>query len=54
MPVWALLIERGVDEGSDLRLFWQRSGAEAAAQDYLDETWRDDRPNLPSGLAEVI
>lgn len=53
-PVWALLIERGVDEGSDLRLFWQRSDAEAAAQEYLAETWWDDEPSLPSGLAEVI
>lgn len=52
--MWALLIERGVDEGSDLRLFWQRSDAEAAAQEYLAETWWDDEPSLPSGLAEVI
>lgn len=52
--MWALLIERGVDEGSDLRLFWQRSDAEAAVQEHLDETWWEDGPSAPSGLAAVI
>lgn len=53
VPVRALLIERGVDEGSDLRLFWQRGEAEAAAGEHLSDRWFDD-PGLPSDTDEAI
>lgn len=50
--MWVLLIERGIGEGSDLRLFWQRSDAEAAARDHLD-AWLDD-PGPPPDINDVI
>lgn len=53
VPLWALLIERGIDEGSDLWLFWQRNDAEAAARSYLAETWLHE-PGLPSDIDDAI
>jgi hypothetical protein len=52
-PVWALLIERGIEDGSDLRLFWQQGDAEAAARGYLGERWLND-PGLPSDTDDAI
>lgn len=51
--VWALLIERGLEDGSDLRMFWQRADAEAAARDYLADRWLDD-PGSPSDADDAI
>ena len=53
VPVWVLLIERGIEDGSDLRLFWQRDQAEAAARDYLAEGWLND-PGLPPDTYDAI
>ena len=53
VPVWVLLIERGIEEGSELRLFWQQDQAEAAARDYLAERWLNDS-GLPSDTDDAI
>lgn len=51
--VWALLVERDLMVGGDLRLFWTQDAAEAAARDYLAEVWLDGS-ELPSGVDDVI
>lgn len=37
--VWVFLVERGLDAGSDLRLFWNEAGAIGAAREHLSKTW---------------
>ena len=38
VAVWVLLIERGLNAGSDLELFWQQSAAVAAARAHLAQS----------------
>ncbi|MCP4964751.1 MAG: hypothetical protein GY926_05905, partial [bacterium] len=40
--VWAFLVERGLDDGVELRLFWNRADAHAAVREYLAEDWVGD------------
>ena len=37
--VWVLLVERGVEEGSELNLYWQEPAANAAAHRYVEQAW---------------
>ncbi|MCP3935925.1 MAG: hypothetical protein GY708_11205 [Actinomycetia bacterium] len=52
-PVWAFLVERGFDDGAELRLFWNRADAHAAAREYLAEDWAGDGLT-PADADEVI
>lgn len=46
-PVWVFLIERGLDAGSDLQLFWEEADAIQAAREYLSRSGPD--ANLSTG-----
>jgi hypothetical protein len=37
--VWVFLVERGLDGGSDLQLFWHEAEAIEAAQGHLSGSW---------------
>ena len=37
--VWVLLIERGLDAGSDVRLFWHEAEAIETARGHLSGSW---------------
>jgi len=37
--VWVFLVERGLDAGSDLRLFWHEAEAIEAARVHLSNSW---------------
>ncbi|MGH8924011.1 MAG: hypothetical protein ACRDWA_05120 [Acidimicrobiia bacterium] len=51
--VWVLLVERGLDAGSDLQLFWRETDAVRAAWEYLSKSGPD--ANLSTGeLDEAI
>lgn len=39
VTIWVLLIERGVDEGADLSLYWREPAASAAARRHLEQAW---------------
>lgn len=51
--VWALLVERGLDDGADLRLFWNLTDAHMAAWEYLADVWAGDGP-LPADVDEAL
>ena len=51
--VWAFVIERGLDTGAELRLFWSRSDAQPAASEHLADVWADDG-SLPADVDEAI
>ncbi len=51
--VWAFVIERGLDTGEELRLFWSRTDAQAAASERLADIWADDG-SLPADVDEAI
>lgn len=40
--VWVFLVERGLDQGSDLTLFWHEDAAIEAARQYLLAWWSPD------------
>ena len=50
--VWVLAIERGLDVGADIRVFWSRDEAHRAAQSYLAEVWSGGR--IPGDLDDAI
>ena len=37
--VWVFLVESGVEEGSELSIYWRESAATAAACRYVEEVW---------------
>jgi hypothetical protein len=37
--VWVFLVERGVEAGSELNLYWRELAATAAARRYVEEVW---------------
>ncbi|MCP4966056.1 MAG: hypothetical protein GY926_12575, partial [bacterium] len=47
------LVERGLDDGVELRLFWNRADAHAAVREYLAEDWVGDGLP-PADVDEVI
>lgn len=51
--VWAFVIERGLDTGAELRLFWSRTDAQAATSEHLADVWADDG-SLPADVDEAI
>lgn len=51
--VWVLLIERDIEVGADLTLFWQEAAASAAAWEYLVEAWPDGQP-FPTDVQAAI
>lgn len=51
--VWVLLIERGVAEGSDVRLFWHQDAAGEAARSYVAAHWPSGR-HPPGEVEELI
>lgn len=47
------MIERDLDTGAELRLFWNRTDAHAAAIEHLADVWADDG-SLPADVDEAI
>ena len=37
--VWVFLVERGLNDGSDLQLFWHEAAAIDAARGHLSTSW---------------
>lgn len=52
--VWMLLIERGLDAGSDVSLFWHERDAIAAARSHLSRSWRPDELATTADVLEAI
>ncbi len=50
---WVFLIERGLDVGAELRLFWNRADAQMAAREYLADVWAGDAP-LSADVDEAL
>jgi len=51
--VWVLLVERGVEEGAELNLYWREPAATAAARRYLEQASPTDDPQ-PAEVQEAI
>src|SRR5262245_32773330 len=52
--VWVLLIERGLDAGSDLRLFWHEVDAIEAGREYLSESYPAEELATAADVLEAI
>jgi hypothetical protein len=52
--VWALLVERGLDAGSDLQLFWYEADAIEAARDHLAGSWHVEQLGSRDQVYEAI
>jgi hypothetical protein len=52
--VWVLLVERGLDAGSDLQLYWNEAGAIRAAREYLSKAWPDTDLSTGDRVYEAI
>jgi hypothetical protein len=53
-PVWVFLVERALDVGSDLRLFWREADAVEAARTHLSATWPVQNPVTRAQVYEAI
>lgn len=52
--VWLFLVERGVESGSDLQLFWREADAAEAARQYLLTEFPELNDVSSDGVHEVI
>lgn len=53
-PVWACIIERDIDRGCEIELFWHESDAVEAARSYLADRWPREQLNAPADVREAI
>jgi hypothetical protein len=51
--VWVFQVERGVEEGGELALFWRRTAVEEAVSAYLADRWPR-LIELPSEVGDAI
>ena len=52
--VWVFLVERGLDQASDLTLFWHEDAAIEAARRYLSASWSPDELATDDDVREAI
>lgn len=52
--VWVFLVERGLDAGSDLRLFWHEAEAIETARGHLSGSWPIEGLVTPDQAYEAI
>ena len=52
--LWVLLVERGLDAGSDLRLFWHEAEAIETARGHLAGSWEIEGLVTSDQVYEVI
>ncbi len=52
--VWVFLVERGLDTGSDLQLFWHEADAIEAARGHLSYSWPSEKLATRAQVHEAI
>ena len=52
--VWVFLVERGLEAGSDVQLFWHEADALSAARRYLSRWWPVEELATAEEIAEAI
>jgi hypothetical protein len=52
--LWVFLVERGLEAGSDVQLFWHESDALAAARLHLSRWWPVEELGTADDIAEAI
>ena len=52
--VWLFMVERGVDSGSDIQVFWRGADAVEAARQYLSTAWPARHPLSSDDVDELI
>ena len=54
LQAWVLLIERSLDTGADLSLYWQELDARRAARMYMESDWPLEAGAMPSDVYAAI
>lgn len=54
LRVWVLLIERPMDTGADLSLYWQEIDALRAARKHMEPDWPHEAGTMPSNVHDAI
>ena len=54
LQVWVLLIERPLDVGADLSLYWQELDALRAAQEHMEPDWPQEAGTMPNNISAAI
>ena len=54
LRVWGLLIERSLDVGADLSLYWQELDALRAARKHMEPDWPQEAGTMPSNVHAAI
>jgi len=52
--VWVFLVERGLNDGSDLQLFWHEEAAIDAARSHLSRSWPIEELATKADVLEAI
>jgi hypothetical protein len=52
--VWVFLVERGLNDGSDLQLFWHEAAAIDAARAHLSASWPPEELATQADVLEAI